>query len=1225
MMRLFNIVFLSLFFTLAIGGTDGTIRGQVLDVNGEPLPGVQVFIPETGWGANTDLDGNYIILNVQVGTYEVRASMIGYAEHIQQNTSVLMDGTVWLNIVLQEEAIQGQTVTVSGEKKLVEAGTTSKKITVSQETIEALPIKDISELYSLQSGVVKVEGGMAGAIPDHEAKGLEEVHVRGGRSGEIAYMIDGLYIRNPIYGGIGNGTRLNLFAVEEFDWQPGGFNAEYGDAMSAVSNMHTAFGKNQFRYRFKYETSTVGAMLGNLYDELRGFNDYNLGFGGKLPYAKNLPFIESAYYWVSGQHTDKQSYRVLDFDDVVYTGDLDTDEDNNVTPWDTQAGLRGFGFDKTTDVFGKLTFNMFDNKLRLNYSYWQVAAHRKGFSTRYLYSDIGQNELFRDTYRHTLELNHTLSNKTFYTVRISSFIQDQFLGTRWEDSDGDGYPDWFEYANAAGVPDYEFDMFVDEMSSNPNNQYVTPFDPNTTADPTQVYYTNSDGTGPNNWTSGWYYGAAPGNYNWETAEQFIDVNQDGVYTEYFDMNGNGERDFNEPLVDIFLHEHFTDLNGNNSWDPNEDFYDYNGNGIWDNFVDEDGTHLHDADGNGAWKKPTKVYDAIYRDGSYWLTPEMYVDYAKFTDDYYYWSELQSPYSGYVGDTDGNFWEESYFRGWEENSVFGGTDQFYSTSRAKTNEVRFDLTSQISDKWRTRVGTDLKIHKLNFYEIKNPWLDGGAVRQRFAEYWDDVGIDGIAYVDDVADNFEPDLGEGDGTWTCNESGTNCEPYFDFNGDDKWNDYVEPREVAFYWQNTFEVPWMVVNAGVRIDGVHYKTQVWGDENGNYSPYKPWMWRDCGEDGLCPDDANYPGNSTPGYNPAVEDPTQGDGEYQGYEEVTDLIGLPYTEVFFTDAKWLWKISPRLGFSHVITDQATFTFNYGLYYQTPVYQNVYLNTNRLNDPQETFEESEGQLGNATMTSQRTQSYEFGFNIQVNRNWAFSLMGWVKDMDQLVTARTYRSGIYEYQVAANGDYGTATGIDFTLENRGLLINTMLQYTYSVARANGAYDAAAFGNQFVDAPSMEYLMPFDRTHDLSLALYTRLPFGITASMTHFYQSGFPYTPMIFSGDKPVYDMLNENTRRSGDWYWANLSFSKYLEFNDFKMTMGLNVYNIFDKCTFSDDDKCYGNEVIIHDLTGNAHDPGEYYSETIGQSDGVSGAYYDRPWYYQSPAEINFFMRIDFN
>ena len=177
MLRLFNIVSLSILFSLAICGTDGTIRGQVLDINGEPLPGVQVYIKDTGWGDNTDLDGNYIILNVDVGDHDVTASMIGYADYIQQGTSVVMDQTVWLNIILTEEAIKGQVITVSGEKKLVEAGTTSKKITVSQETIEALPIKDISELYSLQSGVVKVEGGMAGAIPDHEAKGLEEVRV----------------------------------------------------------------------------------------------------------------------------------------------------------------------------------------------------------------------------------------------------------------------------------------------------------------------------------------------------------------------------------------------------------------------------------------------------------------------------------------------------------------------------------------------------------------------------------------------------------------------------------------------------------------------------------------------------------------------------------------------------------------------------------------------------------------------------------------------------------------------------------------------------------------------------------------------------------------------------------------------------------------------------------------------------------------------------------------
>ena len=110
-----------------IAGTDGTIRGVVRDVNGEPLPGVQVYIEELGQGATTDGDGNYIILNIQVGTYEVKATMIGYATYTTQNVSVMMDGTEWLNIVMSEEAIEGEEIVVSGEKKLVEAGTTSKK------------------------------------------------------------------------------------------------------------------------------------------------------------------------------------------------------------------------------------------------------------------------------------------------------------------------------------------------------------------------------------------------------------------------------------------------------------------------------------------------------------------------------------------------------------------------------------------------------------------------------------------------------------------------------------------------------------------------------------------------------------------------------------------------------------------------------------------------------------------------------------------------------------------------------------------------------------------------------------------------------------------------------------------------------------------------------------------------------------------------------------------
>ncbi|SVD89527.1 uncharacterized protein METZ01_LOCUS442381, partial [marine metagenome] len=153
-------------FSFSWAGTEGTIRGNISSVEGELLIGAQVYIVELGIGAVADVDGNYILLNVPVGTYDVTASMISYGTQIIEGVEVIMDATQWLNFSLNVEAIEGDVVRVSSEKALVEKGATSKKITVGEEAIEALPIRDVSELYSLQSGVVKVEGGMRGGIPD---------------------------------------------------------------------------------------------------------------------------------------------------------------------------------------------------------------------------------------------------------------------------------------------------------------------------------------------------------------------------------------------------------------------------------------------------------------------------------------------------------------------------------------------------------------------------------------------------------------------------------------------------------------------------------------------------------------------------------------------------------------------------------------------------------------------------------------------------------------------------------------------------------------------------------------------------------------------------------------------------------------------------------------------------------------------------------------------------
>jgi len=187
--------------SVVMAGTDGQIRGKVNNIEGEELIGAQIYIETLGIGAVADLNGNYIIINVPVGKYDLQATMISYGTQVVQNVEVMMDNTIWLNFTLDIEAIEGQTIYVSGEKDLVDKGATSKKITLGADAIEALPIRDVSELYSLQSGVVKVEGGMRGGIPDHEEKGLEEVHVRGGRSGEIAYLIDATHKMGRQYTG----------------------------------------------------------------------------------------------------------------------------------------------------------------------------------------------------------------------------------------------------------------------------------------------------------------------------------------------------------------------------------------------------------------------------------------------------------------------------------------------------------------------------------------------------------------------------------------------------------------------------------------------------------------------------------------------------------------------------------------------------------------------------------------------------------------------------------------------------------------------------------------------------------------------------------------------------------------------------------------------------------------------------------------------------------------
>jgi TonB-dependent receptor len=99
--------------SLAALPQNGRLKGKVVDAQtGEGLPGVNVIIAGTSMGAATDMNGDYIISPVPVGTYTLVASMIGFAQMRVANVKVTDKAVTEINFSLSPEIIQGDEVVV---------------------------------------------------------------------------------------------------------------------------------------------------------------------------------------------------------------------------------------------------------------------------------------------------------------------------------------------------------------------------------------------------------------------------------------------------------------------------------------------------------------------------------------------------------------------------------------------------------------------------------------------------------------------------------------------------------------------------------------------------------------------------------------------------------------------------------------------------------------------------------------------------------------------------------------------------------------------------------------------------------------------------------------------------------------------------------------------------------------------------------------------------------
>ncbi len=203
--------------------TTGKIAGKVVEKGtNENLPGVNVVIEGTQFGGATDIDGDYFILNVPPGTYSLRASMIGYKSVVQSNIVVTTDRTSTINFELEVAVIEGEEVTVVSERPIVEKDVTGSMEVVSSDYIGRAPILDLQDALSQQTGIYSTG---------------ETTYFRGGLASEVSYNLDGTSMNSGVLSD--NWSRLNTSAMQEVSLLTGGYNAEYGNAMSGVVNVVT--------------------------------------------------------------------------------------------------------------------------------------------------------------------------------------------------------------------------------------------------------------------------------------------------------------------------------------------------------------------------------------------------------------------------------------------------------------------------------------------------------------------------------------------------------------------------------------------------------------------------------------------------------------------------------------------------------------------------------------------------------------------------------------------------------------------------------------------------------------------------------------------------------------------------------------------------------------------------------------------------------------------------
>src|SRR5579864_5896907 len=284
----------------------GSIRGKVVDPNGNVIPGAKVTAKNIATGlvreANTGDDGAYVLAELPAGEYTVTAEYAGLSP-VGENVIVNVGADTTADFDLTRVEKRLEQLTVTEEAPVIDTTRDVLSEVVDRKLVAELPLngRDFGKLVALTPGATVDPSGVAGT-----QGGFGQFNINGNRDRSNNYTLDGTDNNDPFFNnsalnqvGIGGApaSLLPIDAIQEFNLQSS-FGAEYGRNSGSAVNIVTKSGSNRVHgsgFEFLRNSALDARNYFNTQSKKSVFQNNN--FGGSLggPIVKNKTFFFGAY------------------------------------------------------------------------------------------------------------------------------------------------------------------------------------------------------------------------------------------------------------------------------------------------------------------------------------------------------------------------------------------------------------------------------------------------------------------------------------------------------------------------------------------------------------------------------------------------------------------------------------------------------------------------------------------------------------------------------------------------------------------------------------------------------------------------------------------------------------------------------------------------------------------------------------------------------------------